>query len=304
MSSPVRLRLILLTCLLCTWALIAPSRAVDTPPTPAATSLDIGGRTVLIPSPPGFERSDGISAKWDAEIASGVAPSNRLLASFLSKEDAATLRSGKFPSPHRSFAVQVLKSYETKDVDDNSFLQMRDKLHQGLEKQVAQLAENLKNPADKDNLDAVFAISDKAVIGIFDETPRSLGFTLALNNHDTAPAAATEGKIIVAAMVAPVQERMLYLYAHAKYGSVEDRQWAEKSLITWRDAIFEANNPKPAVAESSADTSVAIAPGSIAAAGDINVKAFVIAGSLCIVVLAIALFFLIRALRKARSPKA
>lgn len=252
--------------LVCTLGIFAPgqARGSEAPAAPTAPiKLEVGGITLLVPAPAGFERADGISPKWDTTVNSTVAASNRLLAFFMPTQDVAKLRAGSFPKLQRSLNIQILKSLETKHIDEKAFSQTRDEIRKGVDSAKAQVDAQLKQLAEKGNatlqnqlgVDAALKFGNTAVLGYFDDSPDSLGFTMAMK-YQVQGAANEAPKSVVAAMVAPFNDRLFYLYANANYSGEADRQWAEKSVSAWRDAIRAANDSSPKLA--SADPPVSL----------------------------------------------
>ena len=88
--------------------------------------------------------------------------------------------------------------------------------------------------------DIALSVSDTAVLGFFDAAPSSLGFSMAMK-VGAKSAGIPPIKRLVAAMMTPVNGRLLNIYAYSDYESEADRQWAEKAVMAWRDAIREAN---------------------------------------------------------------
>ncbi len=73
---------------------------------------------------------------------------------------------------------------------------------------------------------------------------------MSLQKPGTMP---SKEKIVVASMIVPVNGRLIYLYANADLKSEADRQWVEKAVKTWCDAVVAAN---PRVEGPPASTSI------------------------------------------------
>ena len=65
-------------------------------------------------------------------------------------------------------------------------------------------------------------------------------------------------------LIVPVNGRLIYLYANTTYKSPADQQWAEKSVLAWRDAVMAVN---PRVEGPEADKSSAYKLGKAAGFG-------------------------------------
>lgn len=220
----------------------------DTAPLP---SVDVGGRKIVIPNPEDYQRSDGVNATWDTANASLLPPTNRLLMSFSSKEDVEMLKKGEVIQPRRGFNIQVTRSVESREIGEKTFAQVREEARAGIEKARANLEAEIKKVVASGNAklsgqfgaDVALSISDTAVLGFFDESPSALGFTMAMKVGAKSDKDSPASKMVTAAMMTPVNGRLLNLYAHSDYATEADRQWVEKAVTTWRDAL-RASNPK------------------------------------------------------------
>ena len=94
---------------------------------------------------------------------------------------------------------------------------------------------------DATDLNAAFSLSDVVMLGCFDDSPESLGFTMAMNVAIRAGEADSKTRGVIAAALVPVNGRLIYLYANSDYRSESDRQWTEKAVAAWRDAVVAAN---------------------------------------------------------------
>jgi hypothetical protein len=72
----------------------------------------IGESQIRIPPPAGFHRISGHSRGIDQMLASGVPPTNRLVAAYGSPEDLADVLADELPENPRSFSIQVLTDLE------------------------------------------------------------------------------------------------------------------------------------------------------------------------------------------------
>ena len=246
---------------------LLPCRGQDAPKSASRQEVDVGGQKIKLPAPAGFERIDGLNPEADRLVESMLGASNRYLARFdpLKTNTADT---------GRSFNAQVLRSLESREIGDRTFAEMkqqtmaeidkaRETISQEIEKQLGNAQKKLQ---DASGTDAALSVSDVAVLGYFDDSPNSLGFTMAMN------VAAKEGgndaklKAVVATMIVPTNGRLIYLYANADLKSEADRQWAEKAVMAWRNAVVAAN---PRVEGPPASTSIFDGVGNSAVIGAI-----------------------------------
>ena len=78
-------------------------------------------------------------------------------------------------------------------------------------------------------------------LGVFEDTPSSLGFSMVLKTEAKAGAVRREDRSVVSSIVVPVSGRLLFLYHTRPYQTEADQKNAESSLIAWRNSILAAN---------------------------------------------------------------
>lgn len=227
------------TCLL-------PCRGQNAEP-PSANQREqvtVGDRPVKIPAPAGFVRVDGVNAEEDRAVAALLAASNRYLARF-EPDKANGADAG------RNFSAQVMRKLETIEIGERTFEDFKaqtkaelDRLQKTIQKEMeTKLAEAEKKHRDVTGVDLALSVSDVTVLGYFDESPGSFGFTMAMNVAAKVEDGAAKVRGVVAGMIVPVNGRLIYLYANADFKSPADQQWAENSVTAWRDAV-RAVNPR------------------------------------------------------------
>lgn len=225
-----------------------PVLAAETDPA-AAVDLVIGGRKIIVPPPAGFVRCDGVSPDWDRAVESVQPPANKLLANFGTPEDHAAIRDGEVAAYTRSFNVQVSRALESVEVNEKTFDNIRkdnrkelDNLKASIEAEIEKVVrEGGKQISDDLGVDLQLSVGDLAMLGIFEDTPTSLGFTMAMTTSVQTPEGLDESRDVVAAMLVPVNGRLLFLYSNSGYSSEADRLSTEASVKSWRDAVVAAN---------------------------------------------------------------
>lgn len=233
---------------------LLPCRGQDEPKSASREEVDVGGRKIKLPTPVGFQRVDGLNAESDRMMESMLPASNRYLARFEAPK-SNTAEEG------HSYNAQVLRTLENREIGDRTFGEMKqqtkaelDKVMENIRQEVAKISGKAEKAfQDATVADAALSVSDVAVLGYFDDSPNSLGFTMAMNVAAKADDKAIKGKIVVASMIVPTNGRLIYLYANADLKSEADRQWAEKAVKAWRDVVVAAN---PRVEGPPASTSI------------------------------------------------
>lgn len=202
----------------------------------------VGGRTIKLPAPAGYERIDGLNPDADRMVEGMLPATNRYLARFdPPKSDA--------PDQGRGFNAQVLRSIENREIGDRTFADIKqqtkaeiEKAQESIKQEIAKIGgkaeKALQNATDAD---AALSLSDVVMLGSFDDSPSSLGFTMAMNLAAKAGEKSIKSKMVIASMIVPVNGRLIYLYANADYNSPADRAWAEQAVTAWRDVVVAAN---------------------------------------------------------------
>lgn len=163
-------------------------------PTPRE-DVDVGGRKIKLPTPVGFQRVDGLNAESDRMLESMLPASNRYLARF---------EAPKYNTAEKghSFNAQVLRTLENREIGDRTFGEMKqqtkaelDKVMENIRQEVAKISGKAEKAfQDATVADAALSVSDVAVLGYFDDSPNSLGFTMAMNVAAKAGDNAIKGK--------------------------------------------------------------------------------------------------------------
>jgi hypothetical protein len=222
-----------------------------TPPSSDIADITVGGRLVKIPVPQGYMRADGIHTVWDKAITAMLPESNRMLATYGTPEDVELLRKGTPADFSSNFNVQTVKSIESMEIGERTFTGMRAEVKKGIDGMRSKLDAEMKKLASQGNqkfekdfgVDMALSISDTTVLGYFEETDISIGFTMAMKTGVAAEAGREESRSVVACLMTPVNGRLLSLYATVGYKGEADQKKAEASVKAWRDAIL-AINPK------------------------------------------------------------
>ncbi|MEK7952467.1 hypothetical protein [Luteolibacter soli] len=212
-------------------------------------SIEVGGRVLRIPAPGGFVRCDGVNAEWDKVMASMQAPANRMLVTYGSHTDQEAIRAGTPADYSKNFNIQVISQLEAKEIGTDTFAGIRDQTSEEVKSAVAKvekevnktMAEGSRKISDQLGVDTALSISDTAMLGVFQEDAQSFGFTMALKLKVSTPKGTEDSKSVVAAMMQPVNGRLLLFYATMPYLSENDRKEAETSVKAWADAVFAAN---------------------------------------------------------------
>lgn len=209
---------------------------------------DVGGTKVNIPPPAGFFRFDGKSNRVDAQLKSGLASTNRLLAAFASDADLALAMKDEIPELQRWLFAQTLvkAGYFT----DTSWKLLKSSTRSGLQSDMEKLnsselwakIQSGVASVSKD-LGLEYGGANVVPLEVFDEDEHSLCYAVLLKSQFRAADLDKPVTVVqyeTAAMVY-VHQRVIYLYSCAVFENKSDAEWARSSLQRWRDEVVAAN---------------------------------------------------------------
>jgi hypothetical protein len=229
---------------------LSPAKSPAQEAAESPLDLVIGGRHLVVPLPEGgFVRCDGIDPAWDKTIAATLPATNRLLASFGTRENRQGIRDGRKIDFSRNFNIQTLRSEESRELGTKAFAEIRADIRKEIENMKATLDAHLEKLAADGNrnlsrdlgIDAALEFSEAAVLGSFEDGDSALGFTLAMKVGSYAEGVPGKLPSVVAALILPVNGRLLMLYSTSSYTGESDRLEVERSVKAWGAAIAAAN---------------------------------------------------------------
>jgi hypothetical protein len=209
---------------------------------------DVGGTKINIPPPTGFFRFDGKSNRVDAQLKSGLASTNRLLAAFASDSDLALAMKDEIPELQRwLFAQALIKSgYFT----GTSWMRLKSSTRRDLQTDMEKLnsselwAKIQSGVASiSKDLGLEYGGANVVPLEVFDEDENSLCYAVLLKSQFRATDLDKPVTVIqyeTAAMVY-VRQRVIYLYSCAVFENKSDADWARTSLQRWRNEVVAAN---------------------------------------------------------------
>lgn len=214
---------------------------------PRHATVEVGGRSIVLPFPEGFDRIDGRDPEADRLANTTLPAANRYLARF-DLSATANLQT-RIANVGRDFSVQVLRSLENREIGERTFAEFKQQTQAELDKMKATIGQELekqlgtasKRMGDELGVDAALSVSDVAILGCFGDSPSSLGFTMALKVAAKVGSQSNSAKRVIASMIVPINGRLVYLYANGDLKSPDDRQSVEKAVTDWRDAVLAAN---------------------------------------------------------------
>ena len=209
---------------------------------------DVGGTKINIPPPTGFFRFDGKSNRVDAQLKSGLASTNRLLAAFASDSDLALAMKNEIPELRRWLFAQTLvkAGYFT----DTSWVRLKSSTRSDLQADIEKLNSSALWAKIQSGVVSVskdlgleYGGANVVPLEVFDEDAHSLCYAVLLKSQFRAADLDKPVTVIqyeTAAMLY-VHQRVIYLYSCAVFENKSDAEWARNSLQRWRDEVVAAN---------------------------------------------------------------
>jgi hypothetical protein len=168
--------------------------------------------------------------------------SNRLIAAFVTPADLAVLQTGRVPLSKQYAMVEVPRSAEFLDLNDELFGQIRLNVSQQYEGNVEL---DVKNGVDEVNekekaltgKESNLRIDKPIQLGRFFAKPNADGFGMIL------PVSGNGVKLQRAMGVALVRvnHRLLFIYLYMDYNGEDTVRLVRATLENWTDAILKAN---------------------------------------------------------------
>ena len=231
----------------CLTGLTLLSNGLATAQAPAPVAVDVGGRKIVFPAPEGFAQSNGIDLNWDKTFLTLLPQTNHLLVTMNTTEEVAGLKAGKIPGSARTYNAQIVRQVEKTEIGDQTFSKVRGEIKSGIMETRAKMDAEIKKALSSGKaklgiVDQALEISDSAILAFFEDTPTGLGFTMVakLQTNKGTPEEKSE-KMVVAALMIPVNGRLINLYANATYRNDDDLTWVQNAVKSWRDSVVAAN---------------------------------------------------------------
>jgi len=141
--------------------------------------------------------------------------------------------------------VQTTSTWEKYEIGEEAFGYLKHQTKQSIAQQKL-LKQN--DSAERYGYDAwkggqTTNASEVEVLGCFDDSAMSIGYTMTMNATVETGNDIARVKRVYSVMMMPVSGKLSYLYAEATLNKPADRLWTENALKTWRKSILEANLP-------------------------------------------------------------
>ena len=198
-------------------------------------------RNVRFPAPSGFESV--FNADWDfPSYLRAATPnpnaSNTCLLLFKPLKN-------NLSDKGRSFSVQVQRAFDHREIGERITCDISYPVRAVVARQKLRRTDQLEGKADTNILNAEKALKQHGaeILGIFEDSPVSLGFTMTMEVANKIENEATKTQKVYAIIMMPMGGGLIQLYAETEYISESDRRWAESTVRAWRKNILAFNPP-------------------------------------------------------------
>ena len=222
-----------------------------------------GGIDVKVPTPDGFQQIDQSSERVRDLAQVGVRPDGRLLAVYMSNDDAARLTRGEAVRPQQWLLLQTFRLAESMDFDDERFKGVAATIEEGTpqiadaaKNYLSELTEQFSRSASSAALAVKLRTDGPVSMGLYDRQAHVLSWGLLVPFRVTAGEHSDNFVIAGATSVVHVSGKLLFTYVYRMVNSPSDIDWVRSTATAWVAAILGANPP----AASPGDTTPRPAP--------------------------------------------
>ena len=205
-------------------------------------------QTVDVPVPAGFTVFTPEMVPFFQLAAQFVPESNRQIAAYVTDEDARLMLASKKPDLSHTYAIQVMRKYESQDFSDTDFalMKMAIKVKNGeITKKVnaefpamgRKISENLTNQL---NTGVNVEIPENYPLPFHRETAHSLSYSTIVRLHlnTTDNKHTFDDTQAVTLTFVHVKNRIVFLYVNGARSAIDETR---REAAAWTDAILQAN---------------------------------------------------------------
>lgn len=219
------------------------------PPVTFAVEITLGDEALQVAAPAGFADVSGVSKEQFAVFEDMLPESNRLLAVFVTEQDAGRLMRGDSADFREYFLVQSVKALESMTLSKQQFTEIRSMLRQQygdvFEKQKEAIEEGTtragKSLSKRLGTDVDFNISGMVPLGIDEETASHISMSFLSKYDMTVDGEIIESVVAGTMTVLLVRGKVIYLYAYRTYEGEKDLRWTRSQVKSWLPDIVSFN---------------------------------------------------------------
>jgi hypothetical protein len=218
-------------------------------PATFAVEITLGDESFQVAAPAGFADVSGVSKEQFAVFEDMLPESNRLLAVFVTEQDAGRLMRGDSADFREYFLVQSVKALESMTLSKQQFTEIRSMLRQQygdvFEKQKEAIEEGTtragRSLSKRLGTDVDFNISGMVPLGIDEETASHISMSFLSKYDMTIDGDVIESVVAGTTTVLLVRGKVLYLNGYRTYKGEQDLGWTRSQVKSWLPHIVSLN---------------------------------------------------------------
>lgn len=210
----------------------------------SAAPLRFGHNEIEVPAPAGFVAASTLQSSLIGYNRGFMTPSDRLVEMYVAEADVPRVEKGSLGKFDRSFQLHVQRARDGQRIGQAEFAELArgvDAELANLEAQLEELRRSMRRGIERartmasgDHFDA--QLQQIRSLGIFRREPWGVFFTMAVNvNREGGADPAT---VLVPGGAILVDGQVMRLHG---YVSEKDREWGERAVFLWADAVRAAN---------------------------------------------------------------
>ncbi|MBN2182244.1 MAG: hypothetical protein JW715_10045 [Sedimentisphaerales bacterium] len=215
-----------------------------------SAEITVGDQTISIPSPSGFTEISSISPETVQLFENMCPPTNRLLAIFVTEDDAGLLILDKAGQFNSYMLVQSSKEMEAISFTKYQFKEIREMLRSQFDSMFEERRDLIDKLTDQTshalsnrfNEEIDFDVGDIVPLGIDSETASSITASLLGKYKITVAGDVIEQTMAATMCFLLVNEKVVYLYVYRTYDDKSDLDWTRKTNQHWMNEILKANS--------------------------------------------------------------
>lgn len=213
-----------------------------------ASPVQIGNKTVVVPTPPGFGRVAPEMKDLLDLLDTFTPPSNKSLALYLSESDLALAMSGDMPDMERRYVVQIPKMAIDHNFTAVQFEALKTKSRTDLEKTMADIRPRVNGLMDKASgtlsekigTDVELGMDSVVPFPVHHETQNSLSMSV-LSRYSVAIKDGEKVSEVASSTMSFVRVKNT-VFMLLVYGGRDDLEWTREQSKRWVRAVTAANS--------------------------------------------------------------
>lgn len=213
-------------------------------------AANVGGINLSLPTPPEFTEPSALAPDV-RHLGETLTPTgNRILAIFVSNNDAQLAIAGKEMEMIRYFMVQTLRQTENNTVSKGDFEKIKtilktqqQRLLANAKKEATPVLNNAIKKLSQDENDPTLSLKVGEVLPleVLQEENDSLTLVTLAKCAVTKRGVITEMPMLGASTTLLSKGKLVYFYAFSQYRSKDDKEWARKATMNWIKQFRAAN---------------------------------------------------------------